>query len=419
LKSYKILISNAWLTSYGGTESVVRDLSVGLLRRGHRPIVYSPVVGISGEAISRLGIPVIDDLRLLAEAPDIIHGHHFIQAAEAMLRFPETPALYVCHAWDFWVERPPKFPQIRLYGGVSEAVRDRLVHTEGIAPDNVAVFPNCVDLLRVPTRVNPLNGRLRKAVCFSEKGSHVPVIRAACEHLGISLDLLGGCGDRYVEYPERELVDYDLVFATGKSALEALCSGAAVVVCDNRGYAGPVTNANFDRFRNLNFALRLLVNRVSKQMIVDDLLRYDLPDAVSVAERARRECSMETQLDGFLAVYSDIIQGWPDARAKMSEEQLRTAIFDFLQEALPRKPLDGRWPWIAERDALISRVNGLEAETARLREIEADLAGKLDAERASEVERIRHLEHELQALRQSVSWRVTWPLRKLKELTRI
>ena len=35
--------------------------------------------------------------------------------------------------------------------------------------------------------------------------------------------------------PEHELVRYDLVFATARMALEAICAGCAVIVCDSRG----------------------------------------------------------------------------------------------------------------------------------------------------------------------------------------
>ena len=38
----KILIANATLATLTGTETYVRDLAIGLLRRGHTPIVYAP-----------------------------------------------------------------------------------------------------------------------------------------------------------------------------------------------------------------------------------------------------------------------------------------------------------------------------------------------------------------------------------------
>ena len=165
----------------------------------------------------------------------LIHGHHFIQTAEALIHFPTTPAIFVCHAWKFWQEQPPKFAQIQIYGAVSETARDRLVHSEGIDPEKVVLLLNAVDLTRVTARRRPLSRTVQRAICFTRGKAHVPILRSACERLGIVLDTLGRCADRYVAHPERELADRDVVFATGRWAIEALCSGAAVIVCDARG----------------------------------------------------------------------------------------------------------------------------------------------------------------------------------------
>lgn len=95
-----ILITNIWLDHLAGSEVVVRDLALGLLRRGHRPIVYSPTLGYIAEEISARGVSVIDDLRQLGEPPDIIHAHHSIPCGEALIRFPDVPAIYVCHSFN-------------------------------------------------------------------------------------------------------------------------------------------------------------------------------------------------------------------------------------------------------------------------------------------------------------------------------
>src|SRR5690349_17839932 len=105
-KRLVILFTNIWLAQRAGTEIVTRDLALGALRRGHRPIVYTPTVGEVGDELRALGVAVIDDLRRLAEEPDIIHAHHVIPCAEALIRFPKAPAIYVCHAFEHWVEAP-------------------------------------------------------------------------------------------------------------------------------------------------------------------------------------------------------------------------------------------------------------------------------------------------------------------------
>src|SRR6476660_7566892 len=106
-----ILFTNIWLVTRGGSETVTRDLALGMLRRGHRPIVYSPVLGEATDDLTAKGIVVIDDLRKLSEPPDILHAHHSIPCCEALIRFPQVPAIYTCHAFAYWAEAPAHFPQ--------------------------------------------------------------------------------------------------------------------------------------------------------------------------------------------------------------------------------------------------------------------------------------------------------------------
>ena len=445
--SYRILFTNVWLATPGGTEITIRDLAIGLLRRGHRPIVYSPVLGDFSEQIRTRGIAVIDDLRLLAEPPDIIHGHHFIQTAEALIHFPTTPAIYVCHAWEFWQEQPPKFPQIQIYGAVSEAVRDRLVHAEGIDPEQVVLLQNAVDLARIPANRRPLSRTVQRVMCFTNGKAHVPILLAACKQLGIELDTLGGCCDRFVAEPERELVDYDLVFATGRCAIEALCCGAAVIVCDARGLGGLVKSKNYEKFRKLNFALRALTQPLTIETVVAELKEYDVEDAASVAERARADASLELQLDRFLERYRSILSSWSHNQVAKNAGASRKAMLDFLHSALPRKSLDARWPWLVERDQLVEERDRLDQDCAVAQHaLSEERGGRLTAEnRALELQhalseerggrltaenRALELQHalseerggrltaevELKAIRASRSWRIMAPLRHLKRL---
>jgi hypothetical protein len=144
-----ILITNIWLANHAGSEVVVRDLALGLCAAATGRS-SSPTLGAMADEIRARGVAVIDDLRKLAEAPDILHAHHSIPCGEALIRFPHVPAVYVCHSFHIWVEAPVHFPQIAAYVAVDEACRDRLVQTEGIDPEHVLIVPNAVDLRRIP-----------------------------------------------------------------------------------------------------------------------------------------------------------------------------------------------------------------------------------------------------------------------------
>jgi hypothetical protein len=342
---------------------VARDMAVGLLRRGHRPSVYSPELGEGAEEIAGRGVSVIDDLRKLGESPDIIHAQHAIPCGEALIRFPHVPAIYVCHDFTYWGEVPVPFPQIAAYVAVDETCRDRLVHTKGIDPKLVVVLHNAVDLRRIPPRPQPLRERPQRAMAFG-KAAAVPQLSAVCEQLGIEYHALGAAAGREIVHPEQELVNFDLVFASARAALEAMCCGCAVIACDHRGIAGLVTSRNFDKLRAMNFGLRCLSDPVTVDRCMREIGGYDAADASLVAQRARDEADLEKLLDRFENLYADVLSG--PHRPSMSGEAHEHAVARFLHEYLPRRPDNVRWPWMAERDHLISEIRSHEALISEL-----------------------------------------------------
>lgn len=365
-----VLLTNAWMDNPGGSETVIRDVSLGLLRRGHRPTVYAPHLGAPAQRLHQRGIAVTSDLSTITEAPDVIHGQHFVQTAEALLTFSETPAIQYCHAWAFWQEAPARFPQVYRYLAVDDAVRSRLVQMEGVAAERVEILHNAVDLTRIPERGAALPPRPVRALAFTKSQGQIPYIQEACRRRGLELDLLGSGVDRLTADPERELVRYDLVFTTARKALEALCAGCAVVVCDNRGLGGMVSSANFAELRRLNFGLRSLSRPVSVKGLCAEIDLYDAQDAAEVSRTARRDADLERLLDRLEAVYAEAIAApWPDPAA------VRSATLEFLRKTLPRARADHRWPWTQERDEMAGRIAQLDRELAEAR---AELAPARD-----------------------------------------
>ncbi len=162
----KVLITNNTLGNRAGTELYVRDLATALLDRGHSPVAYSQHQGNVAEDLRKLSIPVISDFSTLTSPPDIIHGHHHLETMTALLQFPRTPALYVCHGWLPWEELPPHFSRIRRYVAVDEACLDRLVVENDIPEEKVELLLNFVDLDRFKRR-EPLPPKPGRALIFS------------------------------------------------------------------------------------------------------------------------------------------------------------------------------------------------------------------------------------------------------------
>jgi hypothetical protein len=348
------LITNVWLEGRGGTESVVRDLALGFLARGHLPVVYSSTLGAPAYELREKGVPVLDDIRSVGEKPDVIHGQHIVQTAEAIIRFPDVPVVNVCHAWTFWVEAPVNFPQIQFHVAVDEACRERILHSGFANPERIVLLPNGVDLRRIPIRSRTLPPRPQRALAFTKTSSQLPVLQDVCARHGIQLDTLGYGVGRVVSQPEAELVNYDLVFATARCALEALCAGSAVVVCDGRGLASLVSMQNFHQLRNLNFGLRSLTQPVTPHLIEVEIGRYDPVDSANVSKIAREQASLDVVLDQFLALYRSAISR--ATSAPWDAKAHNAAVSSFLHEYLPRRPGDSRWPAHGERQQLLDQI---------------------------------------------------------------
>jgi hypothetical protein len=150
---------------------------------------------------------VTDNLDSLATPPDVIHGQHHAETMTALLHFPDTPAVTVCHGWLPWPETPVRFPRIRCYVTVDHTCRDRLRFEHAIPEDRVSVLLNFADLDRFQPR-GPLPPRPKHALVFSNNAgpdTYVRAVRGACERSGIVLDVVGQAAGVVSNQPEAML----------------------------------------------------------------------------------------------------------------------------------------------------------------------------------------------------------------------
>ncbi len=369
----RILLTNIWMTGRAGSESVTRDLARGLIALGHSPTVYTPVIGQPGRELEASGVPVIDDLRLLREPPDIIHGHHSVPTVEAIVRFPRAPVVNVCHAWAFGVEAPVSFPQVQFHVGVDEVCMERIAHSPGIDPSRIYLVPNGVELKRIPVRPRRLSSRPQKAVAFGKATALLPILLGICADKGIELEAIGMPLGKPVADPEAVLVEADLVFASARAALEALCAGCVVVVCDERGVAGRATTQNYKELRSNNFGLRCLTRPASAANLRSEIESYDAGDGEALAASAREDADFAKVIDQYLQLYRRSID---DMRLRpVVEEDYTLALSGFLRDVLPRStPNPARSSDELGRD-VVARLLQLAEENFRLKRELAAAAG--------------------------------------------
>lgn len=334
----RVLVTNRILANRTGTELYVRDLALALLRRGHHPVAYSPVLGPVADELRAATVPVVDDLAQVGSAPDVIHGHHGLETLAALLAFPGVPAVAFCHSWTGWADAPLRFPRVLRHVAVDHTCRDRLLYQHGIPESHVHVALNAVDLERFRPRA-PLPDRPRRALVFSNaaggRGGHLAAVRAACAAAGIAVDVAGTRSRRPLAHPEEVLGGYDLVFAKARAALEAMAVGAAVVLCDAAGAGPMVTTGNLDRLRPLNFGIRTLAEPATPESLAREIARYDPRDAAAVSRRVRESAGAGALVDELVDLYRAVIAehraGPPDDLAT----ELRAAAA-YVQSLAPR-----------------------------------------------------------------------------------
>jgi hypothetical protein len=334
MDSLNVLITNSSLRGRTGSELYARDVALGLLARGHTPILYAPRAGELARELRRATVPVVEDLARVGAPPDLIHGQHHPETMAALFHFPDTPAVFFCHGWAPWDEQPPRFPRILRYVAVDDTCRDRLLWEHAIPEERVRVVLNFVDLERFAARP-PLPPVPRRALLFSNyatEATHLGAVREACARAGLELDVVG-LGVGHVERePERLLGRYDLVFAKGRSALEALAVGAAVVLCDATGSGPLVTTAELERLRRLNFGVRALTGELRPDLLAAQLARYDARDAAEVSERIRAAAGQREAIEEVVRVYREVVA---EHRARPRDEAAEwRAAADYLRTLL-------------------------------------------------------------------------------------
>jgi hypothetical protein len=304
----RVLITNHSLADRSGAELYTRDLALTLARRGHQVGVLTSRPGVVGDEVRAGGIPVVTSLDRLGFVPDVIHAHHRLEAMAAVLRFPGTPALFICHNHRLWLDTTPLDPGFRRYFGVSQVCVDRLVR-EGVPAARAELLPNFVDVERFRPRA-PLPARPLRALVFSNyagQKTHLPAVQEACARAGLALDVVGAGVGNQVAAPEEVLGNYDLVFAKAKAAMEAMAVGAAVVLCDFSGVGPLVTAAEFARLRPLNFGFAALTEPLAPEPLLRQIARYDATDAARVRDLLRATATLEASVERFEGIYREMI----------------------------------------------------------------------------------------------------------------
>lgn len=330
-----VLITNSRLDGPGGSQIFVRDLGLALCKLGHSVMAFCCDPG-KRERMDEAGmIPTTADLRALPFRPDIIHAQHHLDAMAAIIALPGVPAVYHCHG-AVWREKAPRHPRIHHYLAMSRTLAERMVVESNIPPEDITTWLNTVDCSRFATVRHPSPVPL-KALFYNKihrMGSHtLDVIREATSRLGIHLDFISHKFGNAIKRPEDVLPGYDIVFASGKSAIDAMACGCAVVVLGRTSCGELVVPANYERLRQVNFAIAVNSPPATVEKVTAELLRY-APDACSrVTTRLRQDADMDTCVATLEGIYTRAIARHLAAGEDMQAES--RAVLAYLRGIVP------------------------------------------------------------------------------------
>ncbi|HSJ01360.1 MAG TPA: glycosyltransferase family 4 protein [Verrucomicrobium sp.] len=306
----RILMTQRDLTFLGGTEMVTVELAKALAERGHEVAVYTPKSGRIANVMISSGVWVRDRLADLPWVPDIIHGQHHLQTMAALARFNETKAVYYCHGLLPWVERPPLHPRIGRYLMMCEWLVPRTFPEYGLPPERVVVLPNFVNLTRF-TRVRTPPARPVRAALF---GGDLPPddlekLEGACAACGLTLEKIGYQHENPLERPEIFLQGFDLVFAMGRCALEAMACGCAVVPLMPGQAGGLITAETFNQHAFSNFSPRYFItaNQISAGWLGEQLALWQPVEVLAVTCLVRERHSLTLAVDRLLEFYQQAL----------------------------------------------------------------------------------------------------------------
>ena len=297
-----ILITNFVLNTQSGTETYVYELAIELQKRGHNVEVFTLFKGDLAKSLIEKGIFVSSKLKKLKNKPDCIHGHHNIVTLKAANFFKETPIIFFIHDRISSLDIPPKHPNILQYLAVDYNCKERYFIENGFAADDIEVIYNWANLSRFKQR-KTISVVPRKALAFSNymsKSNVFPFIKEACLSQNIEIDLIGSGNGNATTTPENILEQYDIVFGKAKAAIEAMATGAAMIICDFRGLAEMVSPENMVHYKKYNFGMKLMTNKIQTDLIIQEIKKYDAENILKVSNFIRKEAdfmSIVTQLE--------------------------------------------------------------------------------------------------------------------------
>jgi hypothetical protein len=226
-------MTNHALSERAGSESYLETVAAELRRLGHTVVFFSTRPGEMADRLRRQQYDVRTELAEVPTDVDVIHGQHLDTVGLVRTRLPRTPLVFVTHSWAISLEDPLAELGASAFVALNDVTQRRLAAHEATRGREVLRLTQPVTISFADGARIPLGPVPRRAVAVSRRMRYLPPrLAAACAAAGIEFDWLGG-QDRQSADAREEMRTHDIVFAVGRTALEAMALGRAVFVVDD------------------------------------------------------------------------------------------------------------------------------------------------------------------------------------------
>ena len=398
----RILFTNQSLAARAGSESYLQTIVPELARLEHEIVLFAPQLGDVASDFRAAGFAVHDRVQDLPEV-DVVHGQHTTALALVRERFPRTPLVFVTHSWFLDIEQPLALLRPDLVVAMSDLAERRVLARGGIEASSVR-------RLRYPVEVSFSDGLRRRiapepelAVAVSRTlGVRAAALYDACERRGLAFHTIGAPGQ---ESPDARmhLGAADIVFAIGRTALEAMAMGRAVYVVDEATEGGWLTAESYVDLEARGFTG---FDRPPGTFDLDEALAAYTPQlGVDARRLAVEHHAVQFHVTALVELYREagaaerpattVTRGLADLQGAAKQMELRAVSAQWATAAhwreliLARRERDAM---IAERDAAVAAATAdretLEREVARLTEDSRILTAEIVL-RDTEITRLR------------------------------
>ena len=196
-------------------------------------------------------------------------------------------------------------------------------------------------------------------------------IRQAASELDMEFAVLGRRMGRAVDNPEAHLCEFDIVCARSVKAVEALCSGCAVLPIDQNGCGRLIDESNFDRALESGFVLNEAdAATATREFVIEAFSAFSSGSCLRLATKARAASSFADHALCIDAVYRAAVGAGSAYIEEYGAEERATS--DYLERiAMMIKDMDQVQK--SKGDVPLSTASKFVEVSARLAAIQTDL----------------------------------------------